>query len=59
MLLAGADKVSINTAAAINPSLIEESADKFGSQHLSLQGLLYRRDKGIPGKTENTNTNLI
>jgi cyclase len=32
MLLAGADKVSINTAAVLNPSLIKESAEKFGSQ---------------------------
>jgi cyclase len=32
MLLAGADKVSINTAAVLSPSLIRESADKFGSQ---------------------------
>ncbi len=32
MLLAGADKVSINTAAVLNPKLIRESADKFGSQ---------------------------
>ena len=32
MLLAGADKVSINTAAVLNPDLIRESADKFGSQ---------------------------
>jgi cyclase len=32
MLLGGADKVSINTAAVLNPSLIRESADKFGSQ---------------------------
>lgn len=32
MLRAGADKVSINTAAVLNPSLIRESADKFGSQ---------------------------
>ena len=32
MLLAGADKVSINTAAMLNPRLIRESADKFGSQ---------------------------
>ena len=32
MLLAGADKVSINTAAALNPGLIRESAEKFGSQ---------------------------
>jgi imidazole glycerol-phosphate synthase subunit HisF len=32
MLLAGADKISINTAAVFNPSLIRESADRFGSQ---------------------------
>jgi cyclase len=32
ILTAGADKVSINTAAVLNPSLITEGADKFGSQ---------------------------
>ncbi len=32
ILTAGADKVSINTAAVLNPSLIREGADKFGSQ---------------------------
>jgi len=32
ILLAGADKVSVNTAAVLNPSLITESAAKFGSQ---------------------------
>jgi len=32
MLMAGADKVSINTAAVLNPSLIREGAKKFGSQ---------------------------
>ncbi|MDK2896538.1 MAG: imidazole glycerol-phosphate synthase subunit HisF [Candidatus Atribacteria bacterium] len=32
LLKAGADKVSINTAAVINPELIRELADKFGSQ---------------------------
>ncbi len=32
MLRAGADKVSINTAAVLNPNLIREGADKFGSQ---------------------------
>jgi cyclase len=32
LLLAGADKVSINTAAVLNPDLIAESAKKFGSQ---------------------------
>ena len=32
ILMAGADKVSINTAAVLNPALIREGADKFGSQ---------------------------
>jgi len=32
LLNAGADKVSINTAAVKNPILIKEAADKFGSQ---------------------------
>ena len=32
LLLAGADKVSINTAAIKNPELIKESSNKFGSQ---------------------------
>jgi len=32
LLLAGADKVSINTAAVLNPELIGEGAERFGSQ---------------------------
>ena len=32
LLKAGADKVSINSAAIINPSIVHESADHFGSQ---------------------------
>ena len=32
LLLAGADKVSINTAAVSNENLIKEGANKFGSQ---------------------------
>lgn len=32
LLLAGADKVSINTAAVHNPELVREAAQKFGSQ---------------------------
>ena len=32
LLLAGADKVSINTAAVKNKDLVKESAEKFGSQ---------------------------
>ncbi len=36
MLRAGADKVSINTAAVLNPQLIEEGARRFGSQCIVL-----------------------
>ena len=32
ILRAGADKIAINTAAVLKPSLIKEGADKFGSQ---------------------------
>src|ERR1700752_621479 len=32
LLLAGADKVSINTAAVNNPDFISQAADKFGNQ---------------------------
>ncbi|MEM1139838.1 MAG: imidazole glycerol phosphate synthase subunit HisF [Pseudomonadota bacterium] len=32
LLLAGADKVSINTAAVQNPAFVAEAAEKFGSQ---------------------------
>lgn len=36
LLLAGADKVSLNSAAVKNPQLIKEGAEKFGSQCIVL-----------------------
>src|SRR5262249_10953295 len=36
MLRAGADKISINTAAVLTPQLIEEGAKRFGSQCIVL-----------------------
>lgn len=36
MLKAGADKISLNTAAVLNPQLIAESAQRFGSQCIVL-----------------------
>ncbi|MBI4299587.1 MAG: imidazole glycerol phosphate synthase subunit HisF [Chloroflexi bacterium] len=36
MLKAGADKVSINTAAVLNPQLIRQGAEQFGSQCIVL-----------------------
>src|SRR3954465_10373132 len=36
MLRAGADKISINTAAVLTPNLIEDGAKRFGSQCIVL-----------------------
>lgn len=36
MLKAGADKVSMNTAAIKDPSIIKEGAEKFGNQCIVL-----------------------
>jgi cyclase len=36
MLMAGADKVAINTAAVLRPALVEEAASRFGSQCIVL-----------------------
>lgn len=36
LLLAGADKVSVNSAAVRNPNLLSEGADRFGSQCIVL-----------------------
>jgi cyclase len=36
LLRAGADKVSVNTQAVLNPRLIAEGADRFGSQCIVL-----------------------
>jgi cyclase len=36
LLLAGADKVSINTAAVARPALVGEAAEKFGSQCITV-----------------------
>ena len=50
MLTAGADKVSVNTAAVQNPGLISEGANKFGSQCIVLA--VDARRTGVPGKWE-------
>jgi len=51
MLLAGADKVSINTEAVINPELIGEGALKFGSQCIVV-AIDARRVGGVQPKWE-------
>ena len=48
MLRAGADKVSINTAAVLTPRLIEDGARRFGSQCIVLS-IDARRDPEQPG----------
>ena len=48
MLRAGADKVSINSAAVRNPVLIDEGAERFGSQCVVLSVDVKRRGAG-PG----------
>lgn len=50
MLTAGADKVSVNTAAVQNPLLISEGANKFGSQCIVVA--VDARSTGQPGKWE-------
>ncbi|SCX88922.1 cyclase [Lachnospiraceae bacterium XPB1003] len=46
LLRAGADKVAVNSAAIMNPSLISEAADKFGSQCVVLAIDAKRRADG-------------
>lgn len=46
ILREGADKVSVNSAAIENPSLIADAADKFGSQCVVLAIDAKRRDDG-------------
>jgi cyclase len=50
MLRAGADKVSVNSAAIRNPDLINEGAQRFGSQCVVLSVDVRRRESGsAPG----------
>ena len=46
MLKAGADKISVNTAAIDNPQIISEGAKKFGSQCIVLAVDAKRREDG-------------
>jgi cyclase len=49
MLRAGADKVSINSAAVRTPDLIDDGAERFGSQCVVLSVDVKRRESGGPG----------
>ena len=46
VLLAGADKVSVNSSAVVNPSLISEGAKRFGSQCVVLSIDAKRNESG-------------
>lgn len=49
MLMAGADKVGINTAAVRNPALVEEAAQRYGSQCIVV-AIDARAVPGAPGR---------
>ena len=46
MLMAGADKVSMNTAAILNPSLIDDATNNFGNQCIVVAIDAKRREDG-------------
>ena len=46
LLREGADKISVNSAAIMNPALISEAADKFGSQCVVVAIDAKRREDG-------------
>lgn len=49
LLHAGTDKVSINTSAIENPELVQEAAERFGSQCIVVAIDAKRRTDGTPG----------
>lgn len=64
VLMAGADKVSVNSAAVRNPELIREAALKFGKQCVVLSIDAKRNDKNswdvyVKGGRENTGLDAI
>lgn len=64
MLLAGADKVSVNSAAVMHPEIIRESAERFGNQCVVLSIDGKRNDQGgwdvyIEGGRNNTGISVL
>lgn len=64
MLLAGADKVSVNSAAVMHPEIIRESAERFGNQCVVLSIDGKRNDEGgwdvyIEGGRKNTGISVL
>jgi len=58
MLEAGADKVSINTAAVLNPDLVSEASDYFGSQCIVVAMDIKRIIAGEPSDVAASDTSL-
>ena len=50
MLNAGADKVSINTAAVFNPEFVQQAAERFGSQCIVVA--IDAKKVSLPGETD-------
>lgn len=64
MLLAGADKVSVNSAAVMHPEIIRESAERFGNQCVVLSIDAKRNGSGgwdvyVEGGRKNTGVNAV
>ncbi|MGN8912833.1 imidazole glycerol phosphate synthase subunit HisF [Anaerofustis butyriciformans] len=64
VLLAGADKISVNSSAVVNPSIISDGAKKFGSQCVVLSIDAKRNEKNswdvyVKGGRENTHIDAI
>lgn len=64
VLLAGADKVSVNSSAVTNPNIISDGAKRFGSQCVVLSIDAKRNDKNswdvyVKGGRENTKIDAI
>ena len=64
VLLAGADKVSVNSSVVTNPSIISDGAKRFGSQCVVLSIDAKRNDKNswdvyVKGGRENTNIDAV
>lgn len=65
ILLSGADKVSVNSAAITNPDLINEAAKEFGSQCVVVAIDAKKREDGsgydvyVKGGRENTGLDLV
>lgn len=64
VLLAGADKVSVNSSAVVNPDIIRDGAKKFGSQCVVLSIDAKRNNKNswdvyVKGGRENTHMDAV